>query len=155
MRVSKNEWPGILATFSNLRSEESSCSTSGSWVTGDISSTAEDLAKFFFFYLGTEEIISFDMRSKILNIDQGDEPDFYFNYAVGLLVKWYFSESGHNGRYKNQNYLYGHPGLADGSYSDSSGYNLAYNFSFSIAMNTFPGLNCNLEEKEFWNNDQM
>ena len=156
MRVSKHMWPGILATYSNLRnSEESSCSATGSWVSGNIASTAKDIAKFFYYYLGTEKIISSDMRSKLLNIDKGDEPGFYFNYGVGLLIKWYFSEKGAHGRDAYKNYFVGHPGMDDGSFSDSSGYNMAYNFSFSLASNTYPSLNCNLEGNEFWNNDQF
>jgi len=155
MRVSENMWPGIVVTYENLNDKENTCSGSGSWVSGDVAVSAADVARFFYYYLGTEKIINFDTRAKLLNIDQGDEKSFPFTYGVGLLLKWYFEENGHRGKQKYENYLVGHPGMDYGSYSDSAGYNLAYNFSFVVATNTFPGLNCDLEGNEFWNNDQF
>ena len=67
LQVSKNKWPGTAVTYKNMN--DYSCLNG--WTMGDISTSAMDAARFFYYYLGTQKLISFQTRDKLLNIEDG------------------------------------------------------------------------------------
>jgi len=115
------------------------------WGFGNIASSARDVAKFFFEYLGSESMVS-DSMKKIMMSDWehgGGTDGFSFEYALGLMPLPYknFGEG--------FTYLVGHAGMDWGSDSQMSGFNQDYNFSVVTTQGTIAGLDCDLKGKWF------
>ena len=86
MLTSKNEWPG--SEYSYLDLDDLSCLDG--WGFGNIAATVDDVAKFFYEYLGTENLIKKETLAKMMNWEAGGGTDgFKFVYGLGFMPNVY------------------------------------------------------------------
>lgn len=138
MATSRNEFPGQEFYYENLY--EYSCLNG--WGFGNIAATVDDVAKFFYEYLGTENLIKKETLAKMMNWEAGGGTDgFEFVYGLGFMPNVYPVMAGQDTNFKKRAII-GHAGLDWGSYADLAGYNQYYNFSISNGQNTDFGWDC-------------
>lgn len=144
MLASKNEWPGYEYSYLNL--DDYSCLDG--WGFGNIAASADDVAKFFYQYLGTENLIKKETLNKMMNWEYGGGTDgFKFEYGLGFMPLGYRVMPGEDDDFYGRHVI-GHAGLDWGSYADLAGYHMLYNFSIVNGQNTNFGWNCSMG-KEF------
>ena len=126
MLAKKNEWPGTEYYYLDL--DNFSCLDG--WGFGNIAATAEDVAKFFYQYLGTENLIKKETLAQMMNWEMGGGSDgFKFIYGLGFMpLMWPVKHDQVATEFKKYAVI-GHAGLDWGSYADLAGYNQYYNFS--------------------------
>ena len=119
------------------------------WGFGNIAATSEDISKFFYQYLGTENIVSDSMKAKMVNWESGGH-SFYFTYGLGLMPLSWDVQEGENANDTSKYTLYGHAGMDWGSFCDLAGYSPAWKFSLTNAGNSISGMNCDGRSGNRW-----
>lgn len=123
------------------------------WGFGNIAVTSEDISKFFYQYLGTENIISDSMKAKMLNWEHGEgDEHFRFTYGLGLMRMGWTVQKGENANDTSKYTLLGHAGMDWASFTDLTGYSPEWKFSLTNGGNAIMGLNCNLTGHEWYDN---
>ena len=143
MLGSRNEWPGSEYYYQDL--DDYSCLDG--WGFGNIAASADDVAKFFYEYLGTENLIKKETLNKMMNWEYGGGTDgFRFIYGLGFMPLGYRVMKNESDDFY-ATHVIGHAGLDWGSYADLAGYHMLYNFSIVNGQNTNFGWNCSLGEE--------
>ena len=155
MGLISNEYPGLKVTEYDIISD----SCLNGWGFGNIAATALDVAKYYFEYFGSENLISYESAAKMMNFEYMDSKSFNITYGVGLTPMVFPSAnniSSPNHPYPNfpENELIGHAGEDWGSGAQLVGYNFAHKFSIMTSIDSNMGLNCSLKNNDFMQNWQ-
>jgi hypothetical protein len=88
----RNQWPGVAAI--PVQMDDESCLNG--WGFGNLASSAEDIAKFYYQYFGTEKIISYETAASMMHFDYMNSPNFNISYGLGTMPMWFDPKVGPN-----------------------------------------------------------
>ena len=80
----KNQWPGIK--ISDIDLEDYSCLNG--WGFGNLAASANDIAKFYYAYFGSEEVITYNTAAKMMEFRYMNDPVFNVSYGLGTMPEY-------------------------------------------------------------------
>ena len=88
----ENQWPALSAT--PVQMDDDSCLNG--WGFGNLAASAEDVAKFYYQYFGSEKIIKYETAAKMMHFDYMDNKYFNVSYGLGVIPMWFDPAIGPN-----------------------------------------------------------
>jgi hypothetical protein len=82
------------------------------WGFGNLAASAEDVAKFYYQYFGTEKFIKHETAAQMMEFAYMNNPYFNISYGLGVIPMDYDPKTGPGNDYPNYSYfeLMGHAG---------------------------------------------
>ena len=134
-----HEWPATQFSYQDYW--EKTCANG--WGFGNIALSARDTAKFWYEYMGTENIITKEYQELLMHFQPKEHYEWVqYSYGGGVMWKEYKASADDPDSDWKKRTMVGHSGVDYGSQAKLTGFNFDQNVSIALHINTVEGINC-------------